>query len=146
MPAMIILIICTMPRFMDSEDKTVRMKALKSELDKKTKALRRMESILQEQIRNEHVPVDDDLHKDLLAVMDKHVNLDENDENAMSFEKVFWKQRQDFSKKCKKSVRWHPLVIKWCLYLHHKSSGAYETLRNSGLIRLPSGRTLRDYR
>ena len=32
------------------------------------------------------------------------------------------------------------------LYLHHKSSGAYETLRKSGVIRLPSGRTLRDYR
>ena len=32
------------------------------------------------------------------------------------------------------------------MYLHHKSSGAYKTLRDSGVIRLPSGRTLRDYR
>ena len=135
-------------RFMDSESKTARIKALKLELQKKTKALRRMEGILQERIRNECVPVDDSLHDDLLAIMDKHITLeDEGDEQGMDFQKIFWKQqRQAFSKKCAKSVRWHPLIVKWCLYLHHKSSGAYETLRNSGLIRLPSGRTLRDYR
>lgn len=36
--------------------------------------------------------------------------------------------------------------MKWCLYLHHRSSGAYQTLRESGILSLPSGRTLRDYR
>ena len=43
-------------------------------------------------------------------------------------------------------MRWHPMLIKWCLYLQYKSSGAYETLRQSGILKLPSGRTLRDYR
>lgn len=43
-------------------------------------------------------------------------------------------------------MRWHPLIIKWCLYLHHRSSGAYKTLRESGILSLPSSRTLRDYR
>ena len=42
-------------------------------------------------------------------------------------------------------MRWHPLIIKWCLFLQHQSSGAYETLRDSGLLKLPSQRTLRDY-
>ena len=37
-------------------------------------------------------------------------------------------------------------MVKWCLYLHHKSSSSYELLRKSGIICLPSGRTLRDYR
>lgn len=36
-------------------------------------------------------------------------------------------------------------MVKWCLYLRHKSSGAYEHLYNSGCISLPSQRTLRDY-
>ena len=44
-----------------------------------------------------------------------------------------------------KSMRWHPLIIKWCLYLQHLSSGAYETLRTSSILKLPSQRTLRDY-
>lgn len=42
-------------------------------------------------------------------------------------------------------MRWHPLMIKWCLYLRHLSGRAYETLRDSGCIALPSQRTLRDY-
>ena len=36
-------------------------------------------------------------------------------------------------------------MIKWCIYLRHLSSSAYDTLRNSGCLRLPSDRTLRDY-
>ena len=42
-------------------------------------------------------------------------------------------------------MKWHPLMIRWCLYLRHLSGSAYETLRESGVIRLPSQRTLRDY-
>jgi len=40
---------------------------------------------------------------------------------------------------------WHPAVIRWCLYLHHRLSGRYKTLRNSGLFNLPTERTLQDY-
>jgi hypothetical protein len=36
-------------------------------------------------------------------------------------------------------------MIRFCLYLRHQSSKAYETLRNSGCVQLPSQRTLRDY-
>ena len=36
-------------------------------------------------------------------------------------------------------------MIRWSLYLRHLSSGAYEALRESGVIKLPSQRTLKDY-
>lgn len=42
-------------------------------------------------------------------------------------------------------MKWHPLMIRWCIYLRHLSSRAYDTLRVSGVIQLPSQRTLRDY-
>ena len=41
-------------------------------------------------------------------------------------------------------MRWHPMMVRWCLYLRHQSNKAYSTLRDSG-IALPSERTLRDY-
>lgn len=34
---------------------------------------------------------------------------------------------------------------RWCLYIRHLSSSAYELLRNSGVLKLHSQRTLRDY-
>ena len=36
-------------------------------------------------------------------------------------------------------------MYRWCLYLRHLSSSAYEVLRNTGVLKLPSQRTLRDY-
>ena len=35
--------------------------------------------------------------------------------------------------------------MKWCLHLKFISSGAYHALRKSGMITLPSERTLCDY-
>lgn len=44
-----------------------------------------------------------------------------------------------------RQMRWHPMMIKWCLNLKLLSSSAYHSLRTSGFIKLPSERTLRDY-
>ena len=63
-----------------------------------------------------------------------------------SFQRIFWDQQLEaakYQKAC--NMKWHPLMIKWCLYLRYKSSGAYELLRESGCVKLPSQRTLRDY-
>ena len=63
-----------------------------------------------------------------------------------TFQHIFWKQQEEAARiKKASSMWWHPLIIKWCLYLQHVSGRAYETLRLSGVIRLPSQRTLRDH-
>eukprot|EP00731_Ephydatia_muelleri_P032133 Em0023g640a len=63
-----------------------------------------------------------------------------------SFQYVFWQQQAEAaSKPHLRNMRWHPLMIRWCLYLRYRSSGAYDALRESGCIKLPSQRTLRDY-
>lgn len=43
-------------------------------------------------------------------------------------------------------MRWHPLVLKWCLRIYSKSHSIYDDLRSSGFLKLPSGRTLSDYK
>lgn len=62
-----------------------------------------------------------------------------------SFPRLFWEQQKQAAKRSPKGMRWHPLMVRWCLYLKHQSSKAYETLRKSGCFVLPSQRTLRDY-
>jgi hypothetical protein len=44
-----------------------------------------------------------------------------------------------------RQMRWHPAVIRWCLRIYLKSHKLYNDLRNSGGLKLPSGRTLSDY-
>jgi len=59
-----------------------------------------------------------------------------------NFSSIFWEQQlKAATAKFPKGIRWHPAIIRWCLYLHHKSSGCY-----SGVISLPSESMLRDYR
>lgn len=65
---------------------------------------------------------------------------------AGSFGRVFWEQQKKATKvKARSAMRWDPLMIRWCIYLRHLSGSAYELLRDSGAIVLPSQRTLRDY-
>lgn len=42
-------------------------------------------------------------------------------------------------------MRWHPLMIKWCICLRSKSGTTYDALRHSKFVNLPSERTLYDY-
>ena len=43
-------------------------------------------------------------------------------------------------------MRWHPAVLRWCLQQYSRSGSAYESMRSSGFLKLPSGRTLLRYR
>ena len=72
-------------------------------------------------------------------------NTIDNNHKISPFTKFFWEQQQfAFSKK---SVRkYHPMIIQFCLSLATKSGSAYEELRNSNVLVLPSRRTSRDYR
>ena len=47
--------------------------------------------------------------------------------------------------KNKKNMRWHPFVIRFALNLKYLSSSVYKAARQSGVINLPSERTLADY-
>ena len=63
-----------------------------------------------------------------------------------SFARLFWdEQLKASSVKDPRLVRWHPVLIKWCLNLKLLSGSAYHALRTSGFVKLPSDRTLRDY-
>ncbi|XP_033739584.1 uncharacterized protein LOC117326894 [Pecten maximus] len=60
-------------------------------------------------------------------------------------QRLFWDQQRKFNSSGKNGMRWHPMIIKWCLYLRHRSAKAYEAMRDGGFINLPSARTLFDY-
>ena len=59
------------------------------------------------------------------------------------FQHEFWQKQLQCAHK--KDRRWHPLMIKWVLYIRHFSGKAYDTMRESGFIALASQRTLLDY-
>ena len=105
-----------------------------------------MKEKLEEVLKTRSMPVEDDVSDDLHTIMESENSSILQEFPEGSFARLFWKQQLDASsKKDKRRMRWDPLMVKWCLYLRHKSSGAYELLRDSGCVSLPSQRTLRDY-
>ena len=97
---------------------------------------------LQEAVEERSIVVTRELNEDLLTIMRQRASDALHGHPPSSFPRLFWKSQQraaSFSDK--RSMRWDPLMIKWCIYLHHLSS----TLRQTGVLHLPSQRTLRDY-
>ena len=60
------------------------------------------------------------------------------------FQRIFWEQQRAYNELGnKRSIRWHPLMIRFALNLRYLSTSAYRALGN--FIALPSQRTLCDY-
>ena len=59
---------------------------------------------------------------------------------------LFWQEQKKLSSKNPSGVRYHLMVIRFCLSIMAKSPSAYEELRNNHILTLPSTRTLRDYK
>ena len=101
---------------------------------------------LEEAIKERGVVVDTDFNDDLQCNMTENEMAISKRYPNDSFARIFWDVKKKANKKASpKSIRWDPLMIQWCLYLRHLSGSAYEMIQESGVIKLPSQRTLRDY-
>ena len=82
-------------------------------------------------------------HSDMLEIMREHHDRIINSYPEDSFQRIFWVSQYNAAQaKTQNGFRWNPAIIKWCIYLCHKSSAAYELLRKTRCIYLPSKRTL----
>ena len=116
------------------------------ELHHNMRTAQRRVAHLQEKLREstevEGEEVDESTSADLKQIME-----DNDDSILKQYPKgsfLWTQQKEALAKNSTKGMRWHPLMIRWCLYLRHHSNKAYEVLREAGLC-LPSQRTLRDY-
>ena len=86
------------------------------------------------------------LERDLETIMNEMNSTVTQSHPSNSFQRLFWEQQlQAVRNRDNRQVRWHPAMIKWCLNLKLLSSSSYHALRSSGVMILPSERTLRDY-
>ena len=91
------------------------------------------------EIKQSSVNIDKELSDDFATIFT-------NAKNVTPFMKLFWQQQQELMKTGPTNVRYHPMLIRYCFSLAAKSNSTYQELRNSGILVLPSTRTLRGYR
>ena len=113
---------------------TLQMQRLKcAELERKLEEMKL-------EIEKSSVEVDNQLSNDITSI------LGTCNENITPFMNLFWQQQKKLMTKSKTGVRYHPMIIRYCLSLATKSPACYEELRKSNILVLPSQRTLKDYR
>ena len=110
-------------------------KQLKDELDK-----------MKEEISQKSLLIDNDLGDDFIKIMSNAQK-----KSIPPFMKMFWEEQQKYLSSSKTGVRYHPMIIRYCLGLAAKSPAVYDEIRfdektNSGFVILPSRRRLRDYK
>ena len=133
-------------RFLSTPEKNKRLQQLHQQSRINQQRAQRLKVCLERATELRGTVVDEDLHSDLKQIMEESSPFIAKSYPQDSFARNFWESQQRASSlKDARSMRWDPLMIRWCLYFRHLSSSAYEMLRESRVIRLPSQRTLRDY-
>ena len=133
-------------RYLSSPVKNERLRHLHQLSRASGRQLKRLQEKLEAATETHGLDVDEGLRNSLKEIMMANSGRVGSELTPGSFPTIFWQQQQEAAlKKDLRGMRWHPLMVKWCLYLRHCSSGAYETLRKSRVLTLPSQRTLRDY-
>ena len=103
--------------------------------------------LLQEELNSSSLKINNNLNQDFLSI---YSNADQD--KIPDFMKIFWNEQQKYiNSPSNKGIRYHPMIIRFCLALASKSPAAYDKLRfdkknNSGILILPSLRRLRDYK
>ena len=111
------------------QNERLKCKQLESELQK-----------MREELKNDTINIDHTLGNDFMDI------LSENNGKITPFMNLFWQEQKKLFQRNPKGMRFHPMIIKFCLSLASKSKSAYEELRNSNILKLPSTRTLTDYK
>ena len=101
---------------------------------------------MRDEIQSKSMSVDSNLSDDLIKIMSGT-----DQKEVPPFMKLFWEEQKKYLSSSKKGVRYHPMIIRYCLGLASKSPAAYDEIRydektNSGFVILPSRRRLRDYK
>ena len=133
-------------RYFSSEEKDGRIRQLHQQRRLDTKKMNRLKTSLEEAIQQRGLAVDSELHREFRETMSQNADTMSQQLPEGSFSRMFWEnQLRAAQLKDARSMRWDPIMIRWCLYLRHLSGRAYDMMRESGVVNLPSQRTLRDY-
>ena len=129
-----------------SAEKEERLKNLHRSLLSATNRNSALEAKIAARIQTQSISLPEKDITDINSIIHDVKSLVEERFPSDSPQRIFWDQQLQYnSLKNKKQMRWHPYMIKFALNLKYLSTSAYRAARLSGIIHLPSERTLSDY-
>ena len=136
----------TNERYMNTPEKRAKLDKMKKRVLVAENEVRKLQQKVKQLTQERGENIDKDVHGELLSIMQEKTNDILQAYPEGTFARLFWEEQlRAATAKDPRQVRWHPLIIRWCLNLKLLSSSAYHATHTAGFIKLPSERTLRDY-
>ncbi|KAK3921442.1 Transposable element P transposase [Frankliniella fusca] len=128
-------------RFLPKSALQAKTKSLSKDKNFLNKTVKYLKRRIRRLIEAESVALGCDTSKELCSILKKNVS------NMSDLQKLVWgEQLKAISRQHNpRSVRWSPMMIKIALHIQMQSPSAYEYLRESGILKLPSQRRLFDF-
>ncbi|XP_052130814.1 uncharacterized protein LOC127751374 [Frankliniella occidentalis] len=128
----------TANKFLTESQMLNKLQEQRQELEKARKRIGRLHSKMEVLIKKEGVKVEQSMSDALSEIL--------NDSKMTPAQSIFMQQQIKASQVEKSSsMRWHPTMLRLALAIHLTSPSAYELLRDTGMVKLPSSRTLFEY-
>ena len=113
-------------RYLSSDTLSERCNNLHKSFVASQRKILRMQQKIQKLTAAHAVTVDANLNDDLKTIMKENFTAISAQYPEATFERMFWEQHgKTMSCKDRRGFRWHPAMIKWCLYLRHLSSSCH---------------------
>jgi hypothetical protein len=129
-------------KYLVTPEKRARDRRKSKAIEKIKKENARLRAKLDALIQEEGVDIDGETEADLKIIL----NGAKPNPNTPFLQKLFMEQQLEAcAQKDRRTMRWHPLLIRLALRIKMISSAAYNELSESGFVQLPSERTLYDY-
>lgn len=114
------------------------------------RGLKRKICVLVEQIHTDctknGIGLEDGLSSSFVKIMQDNKNAALQNFQAGSIQHLLWQQPLEAATQIdSRQMRWHPILLRWCIAFHAKSPSAYKMRKNSKVLTLPCENTLRDY-
>ncbi|XP_071855332.1 uncharacterized protein [Apostichopus japonicus] len=130
---------------LSSPQKKLKLKLLERKKDSLCTTISKLEDQIKRIFEVEGIKLDHE--KDLFL---KGIFMNEEDSMKSKIKPgspqfLLWEQQKNNLMKPSNRWRWHPEIIKWCVAVHGKSPAAYNLIRQSGFLTLPSLKTINKY-
>ncbi|KAK3919723.1 Laminin subunit gamma-3 [Frankliniella fusca] len=128
----------TANKYLTESQMLIKLQEQRQELDKARKKIVRLHSKMEVMIKKEGIAVEQSMSDALSEIL--------SDSKITPAQSIFMQQQIKASQVEKSSsMRWHPTMLRLALAVHLTSPSAYELLRDTGMVKLPSSRTLFEY-
>ena len=132
-------------RFLTEDQKDERLRSLESAKRLHVQKNARLHQIIFNEIKKNGLTLHPHDSEDIASLTYDISEVVTRSFHVGSVQRIFWEQQIKYNMVSKEQMRWHPYMIRFALNLKYASTAAYRAVQRSGVIALPSERTLRDY-